>query len=167
MKFSPHSLSKTLKSFRRLLLRRLLPKISAIAPVTHLDRLIYRRNFQKSRKSFKRLLLRLFVPVSPLGANSYKKIGGVGWRGVGVPTIWVGRGLPSLPSAIEGAAPKALSTCVPYHLREFIKMSQKSPSVFYHLQTLFPLSTCVPYHLQKRRGWGYTTPRSFGRGGAK
>ncbi len=30
-----------------------------------------------TRKSFRRLLLSLFVPVSPLGAHSYKKIGGI------------------------------------------------------------------------------------------
>jgi len=74
----PHSRSKTCNSFRRTLLRRTLHKFSAVAPVTHLDGIIYRRNVEKTRKSFRRLLLSLFVPVSPLGAHSYKKIGGGG-----------------------------------------------------------------------------------------
>jgi len=81
MKFSPgipHARSKTCNSFRRTLLRRMLHRFSAVAPVTHLHGTTYRRKLRKSRKSFRRLLLSLFVPVSPLGAHSYKKIGGGG-----------------------------------------------------------------------------------------
>jgi hypothetical protein len=79
MKFSPrtpYSQIKSRNSFRRTLLQRPLHKLSAIASVTHLDGITYRRNVAKSRKSFRRLLLPLFVPVSPLGAHSYKKMGG-------------------------------------------------------------------------------------------
>jgi hypothetical protein len=75
MKFSPRSLPKSPKSFRRTLLRRPMHKFSALPPVTRLDGITYRRNAEKSRKSFRRLLLPLFVPVSPLGAHSYKKMG--------------------------------------------------------------------------------------------
>jgi hypothetical protein len=71
----PHSRSESRKSFRRTLLRRQLHKLCAVVPVTHLDGITYRRNVQKSRKSFRRLLLPLFVPVSPLGAHSYEKMG--------------------------------------------------------------------------------------------
>jgi hypothetical protein len=81
MKFSlgtPHSRLKSRNCFRRTLLRRPLHKSSAINPVTYLDRISYGQNDEKSRKSFRRLLLRLFVPVSPLGAHSYEKIGGGG-----------------------------------------------------------------------------------------
>jgi hypothetical protein len=52
------------------------------------------------------------------------------------------------------SAAMPVSTCVPYHLRDFIKTPQKSPFVSYHLQTLKPVTTCVPYHLQKTPGWG-------------
>ncbi len=63
-------------SFRRTLLRPLLHNFSALPPVNHSDGITYRQLFPKSRKSFRRLLLPLFVPVSPLGAHSYKKMGG-------------------------------------------------------------------------------------------
>ncbi len=65
-------------SFRRTLLQRLLHNFSAIAPVNLLDGITYRPNSRKTCKSFRRLLLPLFVPVSPLGAHSYKKMGGGG-----------------------------------------------------------------------------------------
>ena len=63
-------------SFRRTLLRTVLHNFSALAAVNHLDGISYRPNRPKSRKSFRRLLLPLFVPVTPLCAHSYEKIGG-------------------------------------------------------------------------------------------
>ena len=54
--------------------------------------------------------------------------------------------------SITYAPPSLVTTCVPYHLRDFIKLPQKSPSVFYHLQTSIPVTTSVPYHLQKTPG---------------
>jgi hypothetical protein len=72
---TPHPRSETCNSFRRTLLRRPLHKFGALAPVTPSDGISYGGNVQKTRKSFRRLLLSLFVPVSPLGAHSYKKMG--------------------------------------------------------------------------------------------
>jgi hypothetical protein len=85
MKFSPrtpHSQIKSRNSFRRTLLRRRLHQLSAVTPATCLDGITYRQIVENSRKSFRRLLLPLFVPVSPLGAHSYRKIGGGGPRKV-------------------------------------------------------------------------------------
>jgi hypothetical protein len=47
-----------------------------------------------------------------------------------------------------------VTTSVIYHLREFIKMPQKSHSVFYHLQTIKSVSTFIMYHLRKKPGGG-------------
>jgi hypothetical protein len=137
---TPHSQIKTCNSFRRTLLRRSLHTFSAVAPVTHLDRMIYRRKVQKTRNSFRRSLLPLFVLVSPLGAHSYEKIGGAPSR----------------------AQEMMLSPFVMYHLRDFIKMPQKSPNVICHLQTLKSVSTCVMYHLQKTPGGVEMTGRKIG-----
>jgi hypothetical protein len=60
--------------------------------------------------------------------------------------------------SITYGSPSPVTTCVPYHLRDFIKLPQKSPNVSYHLQTLKPVSTCVPYHLQETPGWGASVP---------
>jgi hypothetical protein len=56
--------------------------------------------------------------------------------------------------SITYGPPSPVTTCVPYHLRDFFKMPQKSPNVFYHLQTLDPVTTSVSYHLQKTPGGG-------------
>jgi hypothetical protein len=76
MNFSPLTRSKSYNPFRRTLLRPLLHNFSAIKPVSQLNGMIYGANCQKSSKSFRRLLLPLFVPVSPLAAHSYRKVGG-------------------------------------------------------------------------------------------
>jgi hypothetical protein len=110
MSFTPrtsHTRSETCKSFRRTLLRRPLHNFSAINLVTHLDGITYRQNDEKSRKSFRRLLLRLFVPVSPLGAHSYKKRGGWGIR-----VLSAANGTGGTPSR---ALELVLSTFVMYH----------------------------------------------------
>ncbi len=53
---------------------------------------------------------------------------------------------------LQGNFKLQLSTSVPYHLRENWKMPQKSPNVFYHLQTSIPVTTSVIYHLRKKVG---------------
>ena len=76
MNFSPLSRPKSRNSFRRTLLRPALHNFSALKPANLSNGITYGPKCPKTRKSFRRLLLPLFVPVSPLGAHSYKKIGG-------------------------------------------------------------------------------------------
>jgi hypothetical protein len=44
-----------------------------------------------------------------------------------------------------------VTTSVIYHLREFIKMLQKPPNVFYHLQTIKSVSTFIMSPYEKSR----------------
>jgi hypothetical protein len=123
---SPHPRSETCKSFRRTLLRRPLHRFSALAPVTHLDGITYRRNALKSRKSFMRLLLSLFVPLSPLCAYSYKKMG-VG--GIHFSVIFRGPVRPCLNSLNPTSSrPRAARPCLSPLLRySYRKMGVCSP----------------------------------------
>jgi hypothetical protein len=134
------------KSFVALLLQRSLHNSGALDPATHLDRITYSQNRAKTRKSFVALLLPHVFAVSPLLRYSYKKMGGGG------PALRnLGEGGPSLvtshpPLDIAPTSPQCFLslTKIPQ------KTPQKSPNVFYHLQTVSPLTTCVFYHLQKR-----------------
>jgi hypothetical protein len=99
MNFSPHSRSKSRKSFVALLLQPTVHNFGALAPINRLDGITHRRNSQKTRKSFIALLLPLFVPVSPLLRYSYKKMGGV-------------------PPVRTNLAPSSATPLVFYHLRK-------------------------------------------------
>ncbi len=134
MNSSPHSPTRNAiprNPFRRTLLQPVLHNISAIAPVTHFDAITYQPNRRKSRKSLRRLLLPLFVPVTPLGAHSYKKMGGT-------------------PSPQEISRLETLTTCVMYHLQTSRISRQKTPNVFYRLQTPVPVTTFIFTHLGKK-----------------
>src|SRR5580658_1404083 len=124
MNFSPHSRSKTRKSFVALLLQPMLHNFSALAPVNHLDGITYQPNCRETRESNAALLLPHLFPVSPLLHYSYKKIGGWGCRAFCVPMVCIGMGglmvnlAPSVStfhpglcpaeSAAEPACPSAL-----------------------------------------------------------
>ncbi len=118
MNFSPRSRSKTRNSNVALLLPPALHNFSAIAPISHLDRITYRPNRQKrdfcvpricagTRKSFIALLLPHLFPVSASCASrtalrdalshySYKKRGGWGIRALGEANGTGGGGYPWL-----------------------------------------------------------------------
>jgi hypothetical protein len=141
------------------------------------------KSHQDTRNSFRRILLSLFVPVTPLGAHSYKKIGGVphpvgkdetsntGFSLCGVSQNGTHRLSPVSfkPIAHLFEAPRGWSPAVAGHpvdivgtypqcflsLTDFPRAyAQKDPNVFYHLQAMFHVSTSLFYHLQKRREGG-------------
>jgi hypothetical protein len=68
------------------------------------------------------------------------------------------------PAFLKSQKFNDVTTSVFYHLRKNFGMPQKSPNVFYHLQTASPVTTCVSYHLTKKGGWGvpYPSYKSFG-----
>ncbi len=162
-------------SFRRTLLQPLLHNFCALAPVNHSDGITYRQLFTKSRKSFRRLLLSLFVPVSPLGAHSYEKMGGTPPDASEIipqdpnylSYLPLTKFAPKCPKkapvfSTTYEPPPPLTTCVAYHLRASRILRPKRPSVSYHLQTPAPVTTSVAYHLQKRVGGrGYHSAGQF------
>jgi hypothetical protein len=58
------------------------------------------------------------------------------------------------PVLLQPQKSNDVTTSVSYHLRKISEMPQKSPNVFYHLQTASPVTTCVSYHLRKKAGGG-------------
>jgi hypothetical protein len=58
------------------------------------------------------------------------------------------------PVLLQPQKSNDVTTSVSYHLRKISEMPQKSPNVFYHLQTASPVTTCVSYHLRKKPGGG-------------
>jgi hypothetical protein len=149
MNFSPHSRFRSSKSFRRTLLRRLLHTFGAVAPVTHSNGITYRRNYPKTRKSFRRLLLPLFIPVSPLGAHSYEKMGGA----------------PSLPvdrwHVNNGSGPNYLCSL---SLTRFHQNASKIALCFLSLTDIHSRNYQCSLSLTKKAGWGPPL-RSLGEGG--
>jgi hypothetical protein len=154
MNFSPHSRSNTPKSNAALLL-------TLFVPVTPLLRYSYKkmggtplpRNGAEAcaipsptSNSFGINLLLGFAGgppnVSPLESELCRKQGGVGGTRISI---------SSTPTFNLRLSTDPVTTSVFYHLRQSIKMPQKSPNVFYHLQAMSPVSTCIFYLLQKRR----------------
>jgi hypothetical protein len=121
------------------------------------------RSRRDTPKSFRRLLLPLFVPVTPLGAHSYKKMGGVPQPVGKDETSNTGLSLSGVSQngthRLKPAVARDPVDIVDSSLQCFLSLTdfpraypQKTLNVFYHLQTLPRLSTSVFYHLQKRRG---------------
>jgi hypothetical protein len=144
MNYSPYS--PTLNAiarnpFRRTLLRTLLHNFSALMPVSHFDGITYRLNCQKPRKSFRRLLLPLFVPVTPLGAHSYKKMG-VGGRGGETSNLGPSR------SALNPEVRHFQPSTVDYELPALTRTAAPSPDPAWPLA---PLDRDLPQGSQQSR----------------
>jgi hypothetical protein len=100
----------------------------------------------KHRKPLRIILLAATAPVTPLESYSYQNIGGT----------------PPCPPKLSrrtGYTSHSPLDYVPTDSQCFLSLTdipqktpQKSPNVFYHLQTATRVTICVFYHLQKRRG---------------